>query len=327
MNRRQYLTRAGASAGLLAGLAGCLDSGGSAETNEASAGSRAGERALDRAAGKLNKAAKALKELGSLEYPASVEFDPEPPRNRISTARDHLETAEAELSDDRQADIATLRSYADALAGLVAVTATVTDDSITEDIDTVNAAIESDGDVRTASEIVDERAAAITEARKRFDRAHETIRGLDGDRLRELAGVDVATLESGVAALGDAVTSLETLAGAYDATLDPDKGYGALKEGRKLSDKGEYEKAKTAFETAESTFADSRQRLESGSADAPEGLVDYFDTGQCQNRHLKAAAAAFADAAAAAADGDSLTAKRRKDEGESHLDDVGNCTS
>ncbi|MGQ3412656.1 hypothetical protein ACT4ML_10410 [Natrinema sp. LN54] len=334
MNRRQYLARtgaAGASTGLLAGLAGCLDDlGGSSETNDADtgdAGSRTGERALDRAAGRLNEAAQPLDELGDLEDPETVEFDPEEPRTGIADARDHLETAESELGDDRRADIDTLRAYADALEGLVAVTATVTDEGISADIEEVTAAIENEGDIEGASETVGERHTEIADAHERWDEANATIQNLDGDRLNDLAGIDIADLETGAATLGDVVTSLETLAAAYDATLDPDEGYGALEQGRDDFENGAYEDAQAAFETADSTFSTAHQQLEDGTANAPDGLTGHFDTAECQTRHLRDAASAFAEAAGAATEGDAVTAKRRKDDGETALDDVGNCTS
>lgn len=334
MNRRQYLARTGAagtSVGAIAGLAGCLDDlSGSSETNDAQTGnadSRAGERAIDRAAGRLNEAAQPLDELGELEDPDTVEFDPEASRTGITDARDHLETAESELGDDRQADIDTLRAYADALEGLVAVTATVTDEGITEDIDEVTAAIEDEGDIEGASETVGDRHTEIADARERWDEANATIQDLDGDRLADLAGIDIADLEEGAAALGDVVTSLETLAATYDATLDPDEGYGALEQGRTDLENGAYEDAQTAFETAESTFSTAHQQLEDGMGEAPDGLTGHFETAECQTRHLRDAASAFAESAGAAVEGDAVTAKRRQDDGETALDEVGTCTS
>jgi hypothetical protein len=335
MNRREYLARAGAtgtSVGLLVGVAGCLDDlSGSSDTNDDGtddeAGSRAGERAIARAAGDLNKVAQALNEVGGFENPDAVEFDPEEPRTNLSNARGHLETAADELPEDRQADIDTLRSYADALAGLVDVTATVTAGGIADDIDTVTTAIESDGDIEGASETVDDRYTDISDARERWADAKATIQGLDADTLEELAGVSVTDLEDGAAALGTVVKSLETLAGAYAGTLDLEEGYGALERGRERSENREYDAAQTAFETAESTFSNSQQRLETGMVDAPEGLVGYFETAECQNRHLASAAESFAAAAADASNGNLAEAAAHRDEGEAALDEVGNCTA
>ncbi|QLG50024.1 hypothetical protein [Natrinema halophilum] len=330
MNRRQYLTRTCAATGLLASVAGCLgDLNGASDTNDdnTDVASRAGERAIARAAGKLNKAAQSLSELGNLEDPENVEFDPSEPRNKISAARDHLETAEAELGEDRQADVEMLRSYADALEGLIEVTVTVTDDTISDDIDTVTTAIEEEGDIETASETVHGRYGEISAAHKRFEAADETIQNIDADRLTELAGIELTDLEDGADALGSAVGSLETLAAAYDSTLDTDAGYGALEQGRTDFENEAYETAKSEFETAESTFANARQNLENGMGNAPDGLVQYFETAECQNRHLATAAGEFAAAAGAATDGDPFAARNRKEDGEAALDDVRNCTS
>ncbi|MFA9415998.1 hypothetical protein [Natrinema sp. HArc-T2] len=328
MNRRQYLARTGAagvSTGLIASLSGCLGSlPGSSDEPTVAVSDRTGERALDRAAGSLNKAAQSLEELTGLENPEEVEFDPTEPRDHLETARDHLQTAETELGDDRAADIETLRSYANALDGLVSVTVTVTDETIADDIDHVNATLEESGDLERANEIIDTRYTKLGDARQRYEQVDATIADIDSDRLTELSGVKLADLEDGAAALGDAVTALETLAGAYDATLDADDGYGALESGQTHVDNGEYEAAQAAFETAEATFSTSLDRLEAGQTEAPDGLTGYFETATCQNRHLADAATAFADGAAAAADGDPA-ARTYQSEGEDELEAVGNC--
>ncbi len=328
MNRRQYLARtgvAGVSTGLLATLSGCLDGlPGSSDGSDVTVTDRTGQRALDRAAGSLNKAAQSLEELEGLEDPETVEFDPDTPRGHLETAREHLETAASELGDDRAADVATLRSYADTLEGLVAVTVTVTDETLADDIEAVNAALEGESDLERANEIVDTRYTKLGDARQRYDQVEATIADIDGDRLTDLSGVKLADLEDGTAALGDAVTALETLAGAYDGTLDADEGYGALERGQTHVDNGEYEAAQAAFETAAATFSTSLDRLEAGQTEAPDGLTGYFETATCQNRHLADAATAFADGAAAAADGDPA-ARTYQSEGEVELEAVGNC--
>ncbi|MFD1565450.1 hypothetical protein ACFR99_18085 [Haloarchaeobius amylolyticus] len=329
MNRRQYLARTGAagvSTGLIASLAGCLDGlPGSSEGSDVEVSDRTGQRALDRAAGRLNKAAQSLNDLEGLENPEEVEFDPTEPRAHLDAAREHLETAETELGDDRAADVETLRSYADALDGLLSVTVTVTDETIADDIDAVNAALEEEGDLEKANGIVDARYTKISDASHRHTQVDATITEIDDERLADLAGIELADLEDGAATLGDVVTSLETLAGAYDMTIDDDEGYGALEHGQSHVDDGEYEAAQDEFETAETTFATSLSQLEDGRAEAPEGLADYFETAICQNRHLTEAAAAFADGAAAAADGDPA-ARTYQSKGETELEAVRNCT-
>ncbi|WP_345778534.1 hypothetical protein [Natrinema sp. DC36] len=314
------------STGTLAAMAGCLGGlTGSSDTDNVAVSDRTGERALDRAAGSLNKAAQSLDALDDLENPEDVEFDPQEPRSHLSAAREHLETAESELGDDRTSDIGTLRSYADALEGLIAVTVAVTDDTITDDIEAVNAALEEDGDLDAANETVDERNETVTGARERHEESTATIESIDGDRLGELSGIDLADLADGAAALGDAVTSLETLTETYDATLSEDDGFGALERGRDQLENDEYEDAQAEFETAEATFAASLDRLETGRSESPEGYADYFETASCQNGHLRDAAAAFAEAAAAAAARDPIAAENHRNQGEDSLDAVGSC--
>lgn len=331
MNRRQYLARTGAAGASLAtvtALAGCLDAiEGSSDGTDIEVGDRTGQRALDRAAGKLNKAAQQLDEVEGFEDPETVEFDSAHARDYLSDARDHLETADSELGDDRSVDLETLRSYAAVVEGLVSVTVTVTDDTIEDDIDAVTAAIEEGGDIEDANETVDERHGAVAGAADRYGRTTDTLQSIDGERLSAIAGTDVADLEEGAATLGDVVTSLETLTGAYDSMLDPETGYGALEDGRTHLENEEFEQAGESFETAETTFSNALQRLEDGTENAPEGLDEYFDTAGCQNEHLAAASGHFADAAAAAENGRYRTAREKRNDGEAALDDVDNCTN
>ncbi len=329
MNRRQYLARtgaAGASLGTVTALAGCLDAiEGSSDGSDVEVEDRTGQRALDRAAGNLNRAAQQLDEVEGFEDPETVEFDAAKAREHLSDARSHLETADAELGDDRSADLETLRSYADVVEGLVSVTVTVTDDTIEDDIDAVTAAIEENGDIEGANETVDDRHGTVVAAAERHAQVRETVQSIDGERLAAIAGTEIADLEDGVTTLGDVVTSLETLTGAYDSMLDLETGYGALDDGRTHLENEEFGAARDSFETAETTFGDALQRLEGGSEKAPEGLGEYFDTAICQNDHLAAASGNFADAAAAAEAGRYRTARRERTEGEAALDDVGNC--
>lgn len=330
MNRRQYLARtgaAGASLGTVTALAGCLDDfGESSEAPDVEVDDRAGERAIDRAAGRLNKAAQALNDLDGVDDPEAVEFDETEPQAQLEDARGYLETAAAELGEDRTDDVELLRSYADAVEGLVSVTVTVTDDTFADDIDEVNEALEEDGDIEGASEMVDERHGSVTMASERHGEASATLGELDGDRLNSLTGTDIGTLEDGANTLGDVVTSLETLTGAYDSTLDPDAGYGALDTGRDQFDAEEYERARASFQTAETTFVDSHRRLDDGSEDAPSGLADYFETAVCQTEHLTAAAGHFVDAADAANDRRLRTAETKRAEGEAELDEIPDCS-
>ncbi|OLZ42258.1 hypothetical protein A6E15_15360 [Natrinema saccharevitans] len=331
MNRRQYLARtgaAGATLGTVTALAGCLDAiEGSSDESDIEAEDRTGQRALDRAAGNLNRAAQQLDEVEGLEDPETVEFDAAEAREYLSNAREYLETAASELGDDRSADLETLRSYADVVEGLVSVTVTVTDDTIEDDIDAVTAAIEDDGDIEGANETVDDRHRTVVSAADRHAQVRETVQSIDGKRLAALAGTEIADLEDGVTTLGDVVASLETLVGSYDSMLDLETGYGALEDGRTHFENEEFGAARESFETAETTFGDALERLADGTENAPDGLVEYFETAVCRNEHLTAASGHLADAAAAAGAGRYRTARDERAEGEAALDDVGNCTN
>ncbi|WP_137290958.1 hypothetical protein [Natronorubrum halophilum] len=318
MNRRQYLARAGAGVPLAA-FAGCLDDlPGGDSSGEGT--DRTGERELDRAAGNLNDAALALNvEADTIEDPERIEFDPAEPADSIATARDHLETAATELGADREPDIETLRTYADVLEALVVVADTVTDDTLSDDFDSVSAATGGDSDLEDASATMDDRRAEIDEAKIHYDDAVSEFRSLD-DRFKELARIERADLEGGISTLGDVLGSFDTLAGGFESILD---GYGCLERGHTHVDNGAYDQAEGTFTDAESAF-EAAATLE-GDETTPDGLTDYFETARCQGGHLTDAAAAFADSAAAGDDGDPLVANRKRAEGERELENATEC--
>lgn len=323
MNRRQYLVRAGAGAGTLTALAGCL---GDSESPDSDAGDdvadRTGQRALDRATGKLNEAALLLQVDDSIDDSEDIDFDPAEPNALIDDARDHLETAAAELDEDRQSDVEGLRTYADILAGLVVVTETITDETLGDDVETVSAAIDGDGDLEDASDTLDERTARLEATQTRYDEAAADFEAFDKDRFEDLARIDYADLEDGIATLGDVLGSLSTLGDGFESMLD---GYEDLEQGRTHLEDERYEQAETAFVDAESDFA-AATAVFVGDEEPPAGLESDFETAICQSRNLADAADAFADGAAAAAAGDPLTAKQRQEDAELALEDARDCS-
>ncbi|WP_440766738.1 hypothetical protein [Natronorubrum sp. DTA7] len=321
MNRRQYLTRAGAGVGILAALAGCLDDLSRSESTT-SAADRTGERELSRAAGTLNEAALALDiEDGGVDDTEDVEFDAADPAELIDDARGHLETAAAELSDDRDPDIETLETYADILEALVAVTETITDEELESDADAV---FDANGEERTledATEIVDRWMDELDSAEARHGGAVSDYEALDDDRFENLARIDPTDLETGIASLGDVLGSLVALVDGFDSMLD---GYAALEDGREYIENDEYERAEAAFGDAEAAFETARETFD-GEEDSPVGLADHFETARCQSGHLTAAAEAFGEAAAAAESGDLLTVNQREREAERSLEAADEC--
>ncbi|MXV62852.1 hypothetical protein GS429_12400 [Natronorubrum sp. JWXQ-INN-674] len=290
MNRRQYLTRAGTGVGALALLAGCLDDFTGSDSS-AEVGDRTGERELDRAAGALNDAALALDVGGgAIEDPETLEFDPDEPAGLIADARAHLETAMDELDEGRRPDVETLRTYADVLEGLVAVTDTVADEGLESEAETVFATIGGDGDIATATDTVGERTSKLDEARTEYDEAADDFRTLE-DRFEELAGIDRTDLESGISTLSTVLDSLETLGSGFESLL---AGYDDLERGRAHAEDGADKQASEAYADAESAFETAAATLE-GDEDTPAGLTDYFETAICQSDQLIDAVTAFDD--------------------------------
>lgn len=323
MHRRQYLTRAGAGVGTLTALAGCLGDGES-PGNDAGGdvADRTGERALDRATGKLNDAALALQVDDSIDDPETIDFDPAEPNDLIDDARDHLETAATELDVDRQSEVDGLRTYADILEGLVVVTDTVTDETLGDDVDTISAAIDGDGDLEAAADTLDDRTARLETAQTRYDEAAADFEAFEKERFEDLARIDYVEFEDGIATLGDVVGSLSTLGDGFEAMLE---GYEDVEQGRTHLEDERYDQAETAFVAAGSDFETATAVLE-GDENPPSGLVSYFETATCQSGHLETAATAFEDGAAAADAGDPITAQKRQDDGERALEAVRDCS-
>lgn len=320
MNRRQYLARAGVSLGAVS-LAGCLESLGGDDGDDVDVTDRTGERELDRAVGQLNDAALALRDAGNLEDPEDDAFDAAEPRDHLEQSDEHLSTAESEL-DGREDDLDELRTYAAVLETLIDTTAVVADETLTEDVDAVTAALEGDGDLESAQETIDERTATLEEAESAYDEATSELMALDADRLSGLSVIDLEEVESGAVQLGDVLSAQSALASGYDDVL---AGYEHLERGQERSDDGDYEGAETAFTDAESAFGTASETFDGGKGDAPASLRSHFETALCQSGQLEDAAANFAESSAAAADRDPGTAQSRKNDAEDALEEARAC--
>ena len=323
MNRRQYLTRAGAGVGTLAlaPLAGCLDELADSES-ATSAEDRTGERELDRAAGALNQAALSLEIDDGGMNDGEVAFDADEPNGLIDDARAHLETAATELDDDRAPDVEALETYADILEALVVVTEAITDEELESDADAVFDATGEDGGVEDASATVDRWMDELEAAETRHVGAVSDYDALDADRFEDLARIDPVDLEDGIESLGDVLESLVTLVGGFDSMVE---GYEALERGHEHVENEAYEQAEPAFSDAKSAFETARETFEEDETPSAR-LGDYFDTAHCQSGHLTEAAEAFEEAAVAAGSGDPLTANQREQDAEQSLEDADDCT-
>ncbi|RQH00851.1 hypothetical protein [Natrarchaeobius oligotrophus] len=318
MQRRQYLV-GGCVA--LAALAGCLDDGGDA-SGGGRVEDRTGERAFSRTIGGLNNAAIALREADGFDDPESVEFDPDEPRDHLESARDHLETAEAELGDERDADLEELRTYATVLEAAVDVAATVADETLVDDVEAVERALDGDGDRSDAAAVVGERTGELETADGRLDDGKSALSEIDPDRFDDLATVDLADLEAGVSTLANVLRAQTALAAGYDATLEGDE---RLERGRERADAGAHDEAEAEFSAAKTAFEEATRAFDDGNEDAPGGLAEYLETGRCRSENLHDGARHLAAASAAAADGDVRTARDRRADAESALASADAC--
>ncbi|USZ71001.1 heat shock 70 family protein [Natronosalvus halobius] len=345
MNRRRYLETI--AAGLaVGGLAGCLDdlqatsrsdadrtagNGDGAEddgtgstdgTDDSTTGGSAGRDEADReirmAAGRLNRAGASLRESrNSLEDPESADYDPEEPQAFLDEALESLEAAEdAGPTEAQRADIEELNAYAAVLGPAIEVTAVVTDDGLEEEVDRVNDAI-VDENLVTARSVAESLVDTFAPAQETLEPALEGVESLDADRLADLAITDLAAVQDGVRTLESVVDSLVVLSESLVSLV---AGHEALEEGGTLADEEAFDAACTAFDDAATIYADTAALLEDGYADAPEGLVAYFETALCQSDHLERAAVAFNEAAKAADDGDRRTAEEREADAEEQLE-------
>ncbi|OIB55408.1 hypothetical protein [Natrialba sp. SSL1] len=351
MNRRQHLAQLG-GVGLVA-LSGCLDTISGDETDVVVA-DRTGQRALDRAIGRLNEIAIELSadtgtdtdtdtdadadttsnSTAATDPSSGTTFDPDPHHDRLESARSLLDTAAGELESDRQADVDLVRDYADVLEGLVSVTATVTDDELEGEIEDVSAAFETDpadettGDAATddlddARDTLENRSGLIGDAQALLETATQTVDGFDDSRYESLPTVDRTQLGDGLEALESVLDSQAVLVSGYDELLT---GYDDLETGRDRFADDEYDGAETAFLDAKSSFEAGTETIESGSDSASTELVDAFETAHCQGEYLQTAAAEFAASAAAADDRDIAGAQQYQEAAEDALAAADECS-
>ncbi|NGM68782.1 hypothetical protein G6M89_07125 [Natronolimnobius sp. AArcel1] len=321
MNRRQILARSGVGLGVVT-LAGCLDTL-SGDSEDVEVADRTGERALSRAVGALNDTALVLYETDLEGDPDDVSFDPDEPEDLLETADDHLETAAAEL-DGQEADLEALETYAGVLETIVKTTDTVTDETVSDDIDSTTAALEDgDADDRAdASGRIDDRRSTLEDTESALADAQGDLESLDADHLSSLAVIDLEEIEAGADELETVLDAQLALATGYDDLL---AGNEDLEAGREATDDDDHEAAKAAFGDAESAFERATETFDAGKDSAPTALVPSFETALCQSGSLETAASAFEDAAGAAADGDFMTAQQRQDDAEDALEDADSC--
>ena len=283
---------------------------------------RENDREIDRAVGRLNKASISLSMLeDELDDPEAIDFDHEEPRELIAAGREHLETASATEIESYLQDIEVLEGYADVLERMSDVTETVTDESLRDEFEEISTAIE-DRDLEVAQAGADDYNSTFANARDRLDPALETIETIDRNRLEDRNVVDFEDIESGARALDDVVSSFSTLGGALDSII---LGHEYLEDGETKADDNDHEGALVAFEGAKEAYTAAETTLEDGKGDAPDGLVDTFETSLCQTGHLTDATGYFIAASEAALAEDPHTAEEKRAEAEAALEATQDC--
>ncbi|KDE58427.1 hypothetical protein EL22_04870 [Halostagnicola sp. A56] len=316
MNRRQYLSTASGLV-VVSSLAGCLgDVLGSEDGEQLPEDHRDEARAINRAVGKLNKAAISIEGTESgLENPTKADFSADEPQSFVDAARSELES----VADSAIA--AELASYADVLEAMIDVLETLTDDSLATDVEAISGEM-AGGDTSTVEDTLATHRESIDGARGSYDDAVVTLENLDHDRLEEHSIVDLDRVESGIETLGDVLGSVESMLSGYDSML---AGHGSLEEGEERFDAGEYQRAATTFEDAANSFGDATETFADEKSSAPAGFVEYAETAHCQSGHLETAATEFAEGATAADDGDIVGAQQSQSDGEDALEAAENC--
>ncbi|RQG94063.1 hypothetical protein [Natrarchaeobius chitinivorans] len=318
MQRRQYLLGGTVA---MAAVVGCLDDEGGA-SSDVGAEDRTGERAFSRAVGGLNDAAIALREAEDLDDPESVDFDPEVPRNHLETARGHLETADEELGDERGADLEELRTYASVLEAAIHVAATVADETLFDDVEAVERALDDDGDRSEATLVIDERESDLEAADVHLDDGKAALAEIDADRFADLPTADLADLEAGVSTLANVLRAQSALAAGYASTLEGDD---RLERGREYADDGSHDEATEEFTAAKAAFDEAIHTFDDGVDDAPADLVAALETGRCRSENLHDGAAHLAASSAAADEGNVRTARNRQSDAESAFAAAEDC--
>ena len=181
---------------------------------------------------------------------------------------------------------------------------------------------DGDSDLEDASRRIDDRTDEFAVAESAHEEAAADVAEFD-DRFADLARINPAELEDGVATLGDALDSLVTLGDGLDEMLD---GYEALERGRDHMETEAHGEADDAFAEAESSFQSATATLESDE-EPPAGIAGHVETARCKCEHLTDAASSFGEWATATADGDSEAAQVHRDEGDHSLEEARNCSS
>lgn len=315
MRRRDFVV--GATGGLAAALAGCLDSGGG--TVERPPENRV-EDGIMAAVGEANAAALAVRTAREdADGPVELSIDAGPLEARLATARDALDDADSVPEADEYADaIAAARDYVAAVAGLVTTVDAFA--SAGEDFLELEVAL-ADGHDGAAADLLADLEPSVEDARTASSDARSTLSGIDGASL-DRYGARVAELRTGLETATSLATAADALVVGYGSVLD---GREALQRGRSEFDAGSYGAAAEECSTASDRFASATAEFEAAASETSTALDGRLDVALCRSSNLEDAADHFEAAASAADGGDPLTANEEYQAGEDATDAAAAC--
>jgi len=324
MQRRRYLQTVGAVAAI--GLAGCSDDGGDGSDGESEedGGDGTPDRGVPyhiaRAVSQLNTGAIALADYQdrfSQGNDEDIQFDGDRQGERLATARDALDAADAEGPTETQtAQIAGLRAAADALeaaSGAISELRTAT-----EGLDDVEPAVSS-REFSTARERLSGPSDRVNQVDNSVSTAQGRLNGLDAERMNA-TDLRFSELRDGVDELADLTGSFDRLLTGYDDLIAAGE---TIDTARDQYDAGQYTDARSSLSDAETRAQAADTEFREGRQDAPERLQSRFDTGICQSGHLGNAISLLDDAARAESRGGD--GSRDRSQAESELDAMESC--
>jgi len=286
MGRRAFLRTAGLV--MSVGFAGCAALQGESTPVETDYQPDTSDH-LRVAVGQLNTAALSVSSFQSSENPREATFDASGPQDRIARAREAIHTAETNpSSDDVNADIEVVRSYATAVEGTV----TAVDRLVTasDRLRTARETLDTDRvDTDTAATTLDEATTASSAAVEAHDEAETALEAADGGRLREL-GAQYEAMQDGLDTLSGFVIGVDGLATGYDGQV---AGVDALQTAQNRIDTGRFDDARTAFATARESFAGSATAFADALSRAAESVVSDIKYGEDRSRSLTHLAAGY----------------------------------
>lgn len=334
MRRRKFLQVAGSATGITA-LAGCsalegtgtndpeTPRGGSNNGNDGSNGTSTetsngtettGEESgsdtpIQDAVDSLSKAQdefnQQVSKFGGLSGSQSVEVQTSDLNGHVTTANEHLNTAESSGAD--QATVKTLRS-----TGVVFKTAGSALDSFGNgyaQIVTANQLVE-DGQFKDAGETLEAAQSYFGDADSSMSKAQDELGNVDQSVLSEYDSLSLEGIKSPLADFAQLIVGFSTFAEGYRHIS---LGLGAYSAGLQLYKRDNYSEAIEYLNVAAENFNRGYETF-AGATEGPDSLTQSFTKLECQGNALNDSSKLYVDAAQARQNGNSSLAQEKETE-------------